>query len=71
MLTIGSLIDWVLIGILAAPFIAVVLVTSFTDVRRGQRGEREAARMRHPSSLRSIETKRATTDVPKDVPKAA
>jgi hypothetical protein len=60
---IGSLIDWVMIGILAVPLIAVLVITSIVDVHRGERAEWEAARLRHPSARRM--------EIPKDLPKAA
>lgn len=61
---IGSLIDWVIIGILAVPLIAALVITSIVDVYRGQRADREEAKLRHPSSRRPSGT-------PKDLPKAA
>jgi hypothetical protein len=60
----ASLIDWVIIGLFAVPFIAMLLAIGFADVRRERRKEREAARMRHPSAQHR-------TTLPKDVPKAA
>jgi hypothetical protein len=61
---IGSLIDWVMIGILAVSLIAVLVITSFVDVYRGERAEREEGKLRHPSSRRP-------SGAPEDLPKAA
>jgi hypothetical protein len=64
MLIVGSLVDWLIIGILAVPFVAVLLAMGVGEVRRERRQEREAAKLRHPSAYRP-------NAEPKDVPKAA
>jgi uncharacterized membrane protein len=62
-LMVGSLVDWAIMGILAVPFIVVIIALAFTDVRREQRADREAAKRRHPSHH--------GTSLPRDTPKAA
>jgi hypothetical protein len=70
MLTIGALIDWVLVGILAAPLVAVLLVTGVGDVLRARRAERESAKLRHPSALAGTRTE-APAAGSDELPKAA
>lgn len=68
MFMIGSPIDWVIIGLFAVPLTLMLLAIGFADVRREDREEREAAKMRHRSTQHRT---RPSEDAPKGAAKAA